>query len=304
MRTYRGQTVSTPEALDYDGEKIAKSWESLKAMSGRRVPVVDGHPDGDLPFLTGCERIYGYATLRANENKQVLEADIELEDDAPNRRGFSIAYLAEVEGNVAEIISVNHLAITDDPRNPSAVLAGAESNGRPPVRILLDGTQPMTQEETTTPPNEAPATQPLADSSDAVAKIMARLDAIEARFSAPPKTQVAAGDSAEVTRLNAEIQTLRDSIKTQEERELRSYIDALVGFGAAEAELKRLSLAELRGANWWALKVNDAVPAGKTTAAADADQFVPLSDPIPTIYDPTTGTLRRRLKSEGGTYRI
>ncbi|MHA1440258.1 MAG: hypothetical protein ACTSPK_00150 [Candidatus Heimdallarchaeota archaeon] len=130
------QVVASEGKLPYneDGKTIwkYKRWSNLKKFVGVKVPIVDGHPTdakGKSTLVSTDTKIYGYGTYKECPIiKKVLCASMNLDDDAPKRKGYSNGYLyAEdkvKEGEdgdlVQDIQRMDHIALTDFMRNDVA----------------------------------------------------------------------------------------------------------------------------------------------------------------------------------------
>jgi len=127
----RNQPVAKEGVLDYsDGRKL-KRWEDLRRNIGRVVPIVDEHPiddKGNGRLVVASDKKFGEATIKQCGTKKRLCADLELDDNAPVKRGYSIGYPFEQldeegvhEGQRYDSIQANlvvdHLALTNYPRD-------------------------------------------------------------------------------------------------------------------------------------------------------------------------------------------
>jgi hypothetical protein len=135
------QMVAEEGVLPYmDGNK-AKLWDDLKMNIGRIVPILDGHPNDEndnLGLYSGIENIHGYGFIKACETKKKLCADMLFFDGAPDRNGYSIGFPyvpdekeGEIDGmqftEVQGKLIVDHIALTDTPRNQNALKVFADS---------------------------------------------------------------------------------------------------------------------------------------------------------------------------------
>jgi hypothetical protein len=137
----KNQPVAKEGVLPYSDGKKLKRWEHLKQNAGRIVPVLDGHPsneNGNFGLFSGKEKIHGYAFLKKCSKNKRLCADIKLFDEKMMRRAYSIGYPyledkspGEYEGEhydeVQSNLIVDHVALTDHPRDPQAVKSFADS---------------------------------------------------------------------------------------------------------------------------------------------------------------------------------
>lgn len=137
----KNQPVAKEGVLPYSDGKKLKKWEHLKQNIGRVVPVLDGHPsneNGNFGLFSGKEKIHGYAFIKKCSKDKRLCADIKLFDEKMMRKGYSIGYPyledkspGEYEGEhydeVQSNLIVDHVALTDYPRDPRAVKSFADS---------------------------------------------------------------------------------------------------------------------------------------------------------------------------------
>ncbi|MHA1382345.1 MAG: hypothetical protein ACTSR3_01165 [Candidatus Helarchaeota archaeon] len=130
------QIVASEGKLPYtENGKVVwkwKRWENLKNFIGKKVPIVDEHPidaDGKPILVNTNTKTYGYAIFKQCPTKnKVLCAKLELDDDAPKRKGYSIGFVysedkprQEEDADLAQVIqNMDHLALTDFMRNDIA----------------------------------------------------------------------------------------------------------------------------------------------------------------------------------------
>lgn len=122
--------------LDYGSKGVIwKTWENLKQFIGKEVPLVIGHPsddDGDPRLLTAEDLRVGTVMLKAcPKQKETLCGDVEFKEGAPLLGGYSIGFSAfdkKIGGRtVQDIVLIDHVAITDDPRNHFARMVASDS---------------------------------------------------------------------------------------------------------------------------------------------------------------------------------
>jgi len=132
----KNQPIAKEGILSYkDGMKL-KRWEDLKRNIGRIVPILDEHPsikNGNNGLVTAADKHFGKATIKQCRDKKRLCADLDLDDDAPVKKGFSIGFPFEQlnepgihDGNRYDSIQANlvidHLALTNHPRDTEELM--------------------------------------------------------------------------------------------------------------------------------------------------------------------------------------
>jgi hypothetical protein len=137
----KNQPIAKVGVLDYsDGRKL-KRWEDLKRNIGRIVPIVDEHPsvkNGNEGLVTDGDKRFGKATIKKCNKEKRLCADLDLDDDAPIKKGFSIGYPYEqVEesgvhdgeryDSIQSNLVIDHLALTNYPRDVEAVQVSGDT---------------------------------------------------------------------------------------------------------------------------------------------------------------------------------
>jgi len=138
MRLLKNQPIAREGALNFNGKWMMKKWDNLKQFIGKKVPIPDDHPsdeEGRYRFFDkDKDKNWGFGEIKQcpNGNKQLC-ADIYLEDDAPERAGYSIGYgFTEVmePGDInntqrfdgyQKLNVMDHIALTDAHREPTAV---------------------------------------------------------------------------------------------------------------------------------------------------------------------------------------
>lgn len=135
----KNRIIATTNPLPFlrknsNGEMVvqweAKVWDNLKNFIGKKeVPIIDGHPEKGLyRDNPGAYKVYGKAEILACPNKeQILCANIDLNDDAPKRSGYSIGYPYNDKESTRSGIDafqmlsdIDHIALVDHPRQPIA----------------------------------------------------------------------------------------------------------------------------------------------------------------------------------------
>ncbi len=137
----KNQPIAKQGVLDYsDGRKL-KRWEDLVRNIGRVVPIIDEHPsveNGNGGLVTSIDKRFGKATIKKCKKENRLCADLDLDDDAPIKKGFSIGYPYEhVEENgvydgerydsVQANLVIDHVALTNYPRDVEAVQVSGDT---------------------------------------------------------------------------------------------------------------------------------------------------------------------------------
>jgi len=133
----RNQVIATEGILPYkmdDGSIrfLFKKWDDLKKFIGKNIKVVDGHPPSGL-IETNTKILKELEIRQCSQGKKALCVDYTLEENMPNRKGYSIGYVyepADEEGihngkpydGIQKIEFIDHLALTDMPRNPTTVV--------------------------------------------------------------------------------------------------------------------------------------------------------------------------------------
>ena len=142
MKFRTNQLIASEGALSYkdeNGKEVfkMKKWDKLKTFIGKKVPIVDEHPPSKV--LTGFEKIYGTGTVKqCPDGRHALCADMQLDDNAPKKSGYSLGYPYEQvneEGThkgktytiVQDILGLNHIALTNYPRNNTAIAVTGDS---------------------------------------------------------------------------------------------------------------------------------------------------------------------------------
>lgn len=138
----KNQVIASEGVLPYqDGAKL-KEWDNLKQFAGRLIPIIDEHPNMDNGMgglLSGKEKIWGFAEVKADEATRSLTADVFLEDKAPIKRGYSIGYPfidisqtgfhgSQKFDSKQKLLDVNHLALTNFPRNQIALRSAGDNS--------------------------------------------------------------------------------------------------------------------------------------------------------------------------------
>jgi len=136
MKILKNQPIAREGALNYDGKWMMKKWDNLRQFIGTTVPIPDVHPldeTGRLKTFSN-EKSWGFAEVKQcpNGHKQLC-ADLYLEDDAPDRAGYSIGFVYDeleehgildnertYEG-VQVLSKLDHLILTDVNRDPRAL---------------------------------------------------------------------------------------------------------------------------------------------------------------------------------------
>jgi len=142
----KNQVIASEGVLKYvDGNKL-KMWDDLKLQVGTLAPIIDEHPssnNGNNGLISGNEKVYGYGEIKTCPlGRKTICADAILDDDAPLKKGYSIGFTyneekqsGEYEGQkydgIQHITGINHIALTDAPRNPVAVMVTGDSNSTP-----------------------------------------------------------------------------------------------------------------------------------------------------------------------------
>lgn len=277
------QIVASEGKLPYDedGKRVWKwkRWANLKKFIGVKVPIVDEHPvdsNGKGTLISTDTKIWGYATFKAcPKSKKILCASMELDDDAPKKRGYSNGYVyAEdqlkkgEDGDYAqEIHRMDHVALTNNMRLAIAKrkvgVAGdtSENNEVNKYWIGYDSFsfQPIVDNRSDESVNIM--------SADKEKLLLAELDSIKAE-NKKLKGQKAAKVKAEYDALTVQFQTLQseidsrnaefEALKTEndafkEEENLRvkagldSKITALKKMGVKEEALKGKTLEHIEG---------------------------------------------------------
>lgn len=131
----KNQPIAKEGVLDYGNIKKYKRWENLKSFDTISLPIIDDHPsqDNGNDGLWKDEKVWGYATVKiCPKEKRILCADLDLDDDAPVRNGYSLGYkyapiLKEGSKNgvkfqmIQDIKELDHLALTNFPRDSYAL---------------------------------------------------------------------------------------------------------------------------------------------------------------------------------------
>ena len=152
MIVLKDQPLMRQGVLPYkkeDGTIIrkAKLWRHFKNNIGRRVGVIDEHPNrynGYGGLYAGQKKKWGTATIKRAGDHKMLVFDAELEDGAPVKTGYSAGYPyimivkpGKIAGDDYDMIQgdivIDHIALTDVPREPSDV------NLVPPVNRYCGG---------------------------------------------------------------------------------------------------------------------------------------------------------------------
>jgi hypothetical protein len=117
----------------------AKLWKDLEANIGKDIPILYEHPDkgnGKDGMYSGKEKRYGTARVKACPiGEKLLCADLDLDDNAPKTKGYSIGFKykplvgsGELGGKIFHVIQsglkIDHLALTDFNREPIAEADG------------------------------------------------------------------------------------------------------------------------------------------------------------------------------------
>lgn len=130
------QSIAKQGSLLYSDGRGLKKIEDLHANIGREVPIVDGHPSRNnaKKGLVVDEKRYGTAIIVAcPKNDKRLCANLKLDDDAPDRDGFSIGFTFEKVDEKGELdgfsydyiqsgLWIDHLALTDYPRDEEELM--------------------------------------------------------------------------------------------------------------------------------------------------------------------------------------
>ena len=142
MKLKQNQIIATEGVLPYmkNGKVVwkLKRWGNLQNLVSQRPYMTDNHPNGKI--ITTNTKLFGTAEVKAcgiGLNK--LCADMAIDDNAPERAGYSIGYEYDTidesgmfEGQhydeIQEITRIDHIAMTDMPRNTEAIATDESKN--------------------------------------------------------------------------------------------------------------------------------------------------------------------------------
>lgn len=141
MRVLRNQPMMKEGILPYNEKgKVVykfKDWENIKHFAGKQAFIVDGHPDSIL--INGNTQVFGRVEYHlGTKGEHVIYGDLYLEDDAPDRSGYSQCYTFEPVDKkglynndsydmVQWLNTIDHCALTNNARDPNAMkVAGDE----------------------------------------------------------------------------------------------------------------------------------------------------------------------------------
>lgn len=130
------QPVAKEGVLIYTTGGALKQWDDLKQNIGRTVPILDEHPsvdNGNGGLYSGNEKVWGWAKLKQMGDTRRIFADLMLYEGAPVKKGYSVGFwylqvkqdgeFAGQKYNIVQaFITVDHLALTTMPRDPTALL--------------------------------------------------------------------------------------------------------------------------------------------------------------------------------------
>jgi hypothetical protein len=145
----KNQPIANAGVLKYsDGNKL-KKWEDLKDNIGMVVPIINEHPGDDNGMeglFSGKEKIWGLGKIKqCPKGSESLCADMYFINGAPIKDGYSIGFPYQPVSEVGEFkgvkydeiqskLKINHIALTDNPRNPKALQMMGDSK-----LALVDG---------------------------------------------------------------------------------------------------------------------------------------------------------------------
>jgi len=151
----KNQPIAKEGVLPYaDGMKL-KRWEDLKRNIGRLVPIVDEHPldgKGKGRLVADSDKEFGKGKIKQCGTEKRLCADLNLDDDAPVKMGYSIGYPYEQldepgvhDGERYDSIQANlvidHIALTDRPRDGEELMVTGDAK----YYIIGDSSDKITQ---------------------------------------------------------------------------------------------------------------------------------------------------------------
>lgn len=140
------QVIANEGVLSYAGKAMLKLWDDLKNFDGKIVPIIDEHPNSNNGCdgrVSGKERVYGTARIHSCvKGAPVLCADFDGSTDMPMKNGYSIGFVYNEEAKsgdhlgkhydaIQHITEIDHIALTNLPRNPIAL------SNWPPAESLL-----------------------------------------------------------------------------------------------------------------------------------------------------------------------
>ena len=236
MRILKNQLIASEGALPYkdkNGKTVfrMKKWDNLKKFIGLEIPIIDEHPEGKM--LTGFEKLHGVARIKqcANGNKSLC-ADMELDDNAPKKKGYSIGFpydeivedgfhLGNSFSSIQDLLGLNHVALTNYPRNHTAVaVTGDDKNGKNTVIKYFFGMDSFRNTEFSSDNDLGDKNKMTENEKELIAKV-ARLEADLALKAT--KTQLAADSKKLLAEKDEEIA----KVKTESEK-YKKAIDSLM----------------------------------------------------------------------------
>jgi len=131
MKILKNQIIAKEGVLTSEGKRYLKRWAELQRLIGKSGPITKEHPEGNK--VRPETKTYGtYQVKQCPLGNNLLCADLELEDDAPECLGYSIGFPfkeldesgifhAEPFDAIQDIQDMDHLALTDFPRDPNAL---------------------------------------------------------------------------------------------------------------------------------------------------------------------------------------
>lgn len=131
MKIIKNQIIAKEGVLTYGDRRYLKRWSDLEKLIGNELPIPDEHPLGNK--MRPDIRSFGKAKFKKCPlGANLLCADLYLDDDAPDKLGYSIGFPfkeinepgtfhAEHFDAIQVISDVDHLALTNFPRDPNAI---------------------------------------------------------------------------------------------------------------------------------------------------------------------------------------
>jgi len=150
------QPIAEEGVLSYieNGKEVKKlkKWKDLKANIGRTVSIIDEHPDekNGKGGLVNKEKKYGTAKIIKCPNaNRLLCSDPVLEDNSPNKKGYSIGFAYEPVNNPGKFgdqsydqiqsnLWIDHIALTNHPRSGHAIQVAGDTIDIPGCNIAIN----------------------------------------------------------------------------------------------------------------------------------------------------------------------
>lgn len=286
MRILKNQIIAKEGVLTYGNKRLLKRWSNLEQYIGITRPITDDHPPGNR--VRPDTKIYGKFTIKKCPlGANLLCADLELNDDAPERLGYSIGFgfrelaesgkfHAEHFDGIQELTEMDHLALTDQPResislNDEFVAAhykpelqsatnviqnGAISGGD--VNICVMGIDSFKFDQ-----NAQDAFKSSSDSDH----IMGELEDLKKQLEEIKKTAGDAVPKTEYEKIKAENAAFKKAEIDRQTAEIQSAIDSLKKeWEFSDKDLEGHDAAEIKGAKWALDLVKETSP--RSTAEA------------------------------------